>query len=76
MKIKFTTSVAGARFAYRSGQVVELRPDLAKEFLKAGQAVRVEEAPGEGLLPAVMRKVRRGGKNAETATGGAPEARG
>ena len=48
MKIQFKTSVAGANFAYQNEEVHDLRPDLAKEFLRAGQAVRVEdEEPGQ-----------------------------
>lgn len=53
MKIQFLTSVAGERFAYRAKQVVDLRVDLAKGFIKAGQAVEVrapESAPAP--LPA------------------------
>lgn len=46
MKIKFTDSVAGARFAYRTGEVVDLPDAVAREFLQARQAVQhdVEEA--------------------------------
>lgn len=45
MKIRFLTSVAGARFAYRPGEEPELRDDIAREFIAAGQAVAVEGAP-------------------------------
>lgn len=38
MWIKFTDSVAGDRFAYRRGQRIDLRVDIAKGFIKAGQA--------------------------------------
>lgn len=77
MKIQFTTSVAGARFAYRNKQIVDLRSDLAKEFLRARQAVRVEEEPaGLAALVPGLRKTRRGGKRAELAVGGTPETRG
>jgi hypothetical protein len=44
MKIKFTDSVAGANFAYRKNQVVDLRIDLARGFVKAGQAVEFVDA--------------------------------
>jgi hypothetical protein len=44
MKIRFITSVAGANFAYRPKQVIDLRIDLARGFIKAGVAVEhVEE---------------------------------
>lgn len=73
MKIRFTTSVAGARFAYRNKQVVDLRPDLAEEFIRCGQAVKVEDDP----LPGGLRKVlRRGGKSGEAAAGAKREVRG
>lgn len=61
MKIKFTDSVAGANFAYRRGQVVDLRVDLALGFVKAGQAVRHEDPPAP--LP----------EQVETAVAAAPE---
>ena len=74
MKIQFNTSVAGANFAYRNKQVADLRPDLAKAFLRAGQAVRVEE-DDLGLIPGLRRVVRRGGKKAELAVRGSGEHR-
>lgn len=40
MKIKFTEPVAGARFAYRKGQVRDLPPGVAKEFIRLRQAVK------------------------------------
>lgn len=43
MRIKFITSVAGARFSYDYDEEVELPPEVAREFLKAGQAVVVRE---------------------------------
>lgn len=43
MRIQFTDSVAGARFAYRTGEKVILRDDIARGFIKCGQAVRIDE---------------------------------
>lgn len=43
MRIKFITSVAGARFSYDYDEEVELPPEVAREFLQAGQAVVVRE---------------------------------
>ena len=70
MKIKFTTSVAGSNFAYREGQVVDLREDIAKEFIRCGQAVKAprEKVPG-------IRQVERGGQSAETAAHAGDEKR-
>lgn len=65
MRIQFTTSVAGANFAYRRKQKVDLRVDLARGFIKAGQAVEiagdVEEAVVHAPEKAVSRRRRRGG---------------
>lgn len=47
MKIRFIDSVAGARFAYRCGQEVDLPPEIAQDFLRAKQAVVVRDAPPE-----------------------------
>jgi len=59
MKIQFTTSVAGARFAYHEGEKVELRDDIARSFVDAGQAVEVKaDRPAR----------RRGAQAAELAT--------
>lgn len=46
MRIKFVTSVAGARFAYRTNEEADLPEDVAAEFIAARQAVPldVEEA--------------------------------
>lgn len=68
MKIQFTTSVAGERFAYRNKQIVDLRADLAKEFIRARQAVKVEDEPDSTLLPG-LRRAKRGGKSAELTLG-------
>lgn len=73
MKIKFTDSVAGANFAYQMGETHDLRPDLAKPFVRAGQAIKVEDEP-EGLLSGVRRKLR-GGKTAELGVDEAREQR-
>lgn len=62
MKIRFLDSVAGASFAYRRNQVVDLRIDLARGFIKAGQAVEHVD-PEEARVEPV-----------ETATAAAPEA--
>ena len=58
MKIKFLDSVAGANFAYRRNQVVDLRVDVAKEFIRAKQAIVVVDD-----VPAAQ----------QTATAAAPE---
>jgi len=61
MKIKFTDSVAGANWSYRFGEVAEVADDIAAGFIKRGQAEKVlpKDAPG-------IRRVKRGGKLAET----------
>lgn len=38
MRIEFTTSVAGARFDYAAGEKVDLRVDIARDFIKQGVA--------------------------------------
>ena len=43
MKIRFIDSVAGARFAYRMHQVVELPDDVARGFISDRQAGPHEE---------------------------------
>ena len=72
MHIQFTDSVAGANFAYRKGQKVDLRVDIAKSFITTGKAIAlappVVDAPG-------IRRTRRGGKTAEIATAGHAESR-
>jgi hypothetical protein len=71
MKIRFITSVAGERFSYDHDEVVDLPPVAAREFLRARQAVRVEEEqavappPEQATAPA-----------AETAIAAAPETAG
>lgn len=67
MLVKFTTSVAGARFSFRNKQVADVSEGLAREFIRAGQAIAV--------APAVMRKHKRGAATAELATAGAAETR-
>ena len=60
MKIKFTESVAGARFAYRKGQVRDLPPAVAKEFIRLRQAVKapIEEAVTGAPEAAIARPSR------------------
>lgn len=62
MKIRFLTSVAGHRFAYRQNEEVELSPEVAREFLQARQAEIVREEAIETTsvrAPEAMRKRRR-----------------
>lgn len=54
MKIEFVTSVAGARFSYDHGEIVDMTPEQAKEFLRARQAIvfkekEVEAAPEKAV---------------------------
>lgn len=58
MKIRFLDSVAGARFSYRKGQEVDVRPEFAQEFLRSGKAVLVEEARIEQAEVAMRRRAR------------------
>jgi hypothetical protein len=45
MKIRFTDSVAGARFAYRMGQVADVPAAVAREFIASRQAeIFIDEA--------------------------------
>ncbi len=60
MLIQFTTSVAGANFAYRNKQKVDLRVDLARSFIKAGQAVAISDGIEEAVAGAPERAVSRG----------------
>ena len=62
MWIQFTTSVAGARFAYRNKQQVDLRVDLARGFIRAGQAVAIEAPIEEAVASAPEQAVVRRGK--------------
>ena len=62
MLIQFTTSVAGANFAYRTKQKVDLRVDLARSFIKAGQAVAVSDGVEEAVVAAPERAVSRRGR--------------
>ena len=55
MKIQFTDSVAGPRFAYRMGDKIDLPDDVAREFIRLKQAVVIKST------------VRRGSRKAETA---------
>lgn len=45
MKVKFLTSVAGVNFAYRPKKEYDLPERIARDFIRAGQAVEVREAP-------------------------------
>ncbi len=58
MQIRFLTSVAGARFAYRQKQVVDLPEHFAGGFIRDGVAEVMPQDP--------VRAVKRGTKTAET----------
>lgn len=64
MRIRFLTSVAGARFAYRVKKEYDLREDIAREFVKSGVAVVVDgPVPSALMQPAdktLERPVKRG----------------
>lgn len=63
MRIQFTDSVAGARFAYRCGEKADLRIDIARAFVKAGQAVPIADEPETAVANAVETTAKRtGGK--------------
>lgn len=62
MLIQFIDSVAGANFDYRCGQKVDLREDIAREFIRARLAVPVEddiETATAGPVERAVRRVRR-----------------
>ena len=59
MMIQFTTSVAGANFAYRNKQKVDLRIDLARTFIKSGQAVAISDGIEEAVAGAPEQAVSR-----------------
>ncbi len=56
MRIQFTDSVAGARFAYRIGEKVTLDDDVARDFIKSRQAIELkDEVPvREALVEAAV----------------------
>lgn len=62
MKIKFVDSVAGVNFAYRMGQVADLRVDVAREFLDARQAVIVPDDEEQAVAAAPENTARRTGR--------------
>ena len=68
MLIKFTESVAGARFAYRPGERVELEPAIAREFLRAGQAVPAEPEAAIETATAPRQAAGRGGRRGRLAS--------
>ena len=68
MQIVFSTSVAGERFHFSRGQLVDLEPALAKQFIKEGTAQAYE--PGEPT-----KTILRGGRVAETTARNAPRER-
>lgn len=43
MKIRFLTSVAGVNFSYRPKKEYDLPEHIARDFIRAGQAVEVRE---------------------------------
>jgi hypothetical protein len=51
MRIRFTVGVAGARFDYAPEEVVDLRADIAKGFIRQGVAVPAD-APIETAVTA------------------------
>lgn len=73
MWIKFLDSVAGLNFAYRQGQEVDLRVDIAKGFVNAGQARRMSAAETAAATGARVEYAV--GAAAETAATRAPGAR-
>lgn len=70
MKIKFTTSVAGARFAYDNEEVADLDDATARGFIKAGQAVPHREPELERAVAGpVERAVKRTARAARRTLG-------
>lgn len=64
MKIKFVDSVAGERFAYRTGEVVDLQDSVARQFLKEGTAVPHREEQRETATVGAVEKAVRGARQA------------
>lgn len=78
MLIRFLTSVAGANFSYRPKQEVDLPDAFAQQFIRSQAAEAIHPEPAVAADPAQesVRRVRRGGKSAETtARRGARETR-
>lgn len=74
MRVEFKEAVAGANFAYRPKRVYDLPEKIAREFVRSGKAVVLEEVPLE--LPALVKPSRRRGtKRAEVQTDQAREER-
>lgn len=61
MKIRFLTSVAGAYFAYHFNEVVDLRDDLAREFIRCKQAEPYVEPVETATRTAPQNMMRRVG---------------
>ena len=56
MKVEFLTHIVGKGFAYLPGDVRTLPNDVAKDFINAGHAKVVAEAPGKRAERAVVGK--------------------
>lgn len=56
MKVEFLTQIVGSGFAYSPGDVRDLPNDVAKDFINAGYAKIVAEAPGKRAERAVVGK--------------------
>ena len=59
MKIEFLTQIVGTGFSYLPGDVRSLPNDIAKDFINAGHAKIVAEAPGNRAERAVVGKNRK-----------------
>jgi hypothetical protein len=68
MRVEFTESIAGERFVYRPGEKVDLRDDIARDFIKQGVARAIADdgtelaiaAAPEHAAKRIVRRVRRG----------------
>jgi hypothetical protein len=56
MKVEFLTQIVGKGFSYLPGDVRSLPNDVAKDFINAGYAKIVAEAPGKRAERAVVGK--------------------
>jgi hypothetical protein len=75
MKVMMKTMAAGADFAAKKGQVVEVSEARGKELIKGGYAVKVEEAAIEKIetKKAAGEQGGQGGQGADGEKGGAQE---
>lgn len=60
MKIKLTTSIAGARFSHAAGEEIERDADEAKRLIDKGFAVPVAEKTSERATAKTPSKEKRG----------------